>query len=75
MYEIPSYITHYYNAGSDILKNVCSQSDDVAEEFLSSLRENGKRGWLHPGYLEERRRVLVLAVLGTCLLDSLNLSS
>ncbi|MBW4619612.1 MAG: hypothetical protein KME17_09670 [Cyanosarcina radialis HA8281-LM2] len=57
MYEIPSYITHYYNAGSDILKNVCSQSDEVAEEFLSSLKESGKRAWLHPGYLEERRRV------------------
>lgn len=57
MYDIPSYLTHYYNVGSDILKNVCSQPDEVAEEFLSSLKESGKRAWLHPGYLEERRRV------------------
>lgn len=57
MYESPSYLTHYYNVGSDILKNVCSQPDEVAEEFLSSLKQSGKRAWLHPGYLEERRTV------------------
>jgi hypothetical protein len=57
MCEIPNYITHYYNPGSDILKNVCSQPDEIAEEFLISLRESGKRAWLHPGYLEERLKV------------------
>ncbi|XGV94696.1 MAG: hypothetical protein ACAF41_18350 [Leptolyngbya sp. BL-A-14] len=57
MHEIPSYITHYYSEGSDILKNVCSYPDEVAEAFLSNLKESGKRTWLHPGYLEERRRV------------------
>ena len=57
MCEIPNYITHYYNAGSDILKNVCTQPDEVAEEFLSSLKKSGKRVWLHPEYLEERRKV------------------
>ena len=55
--QIPSYITHYYSAGSNILKNVCSQPDDIAWELLCNLKEDGKRTWLHPGYLEERRRV------------------
>ena len=57
MQEIPNYITHYYQEGSDILKNVCSAPDMVAEGLLSILKESGQRAWLHPGYLEERRRV------------------
>ena len=39
------------------MKNVCTQPDEVAEEFLSSLKKSGKRVWLHPEYLEERRKV------------------
>ena len=57
MQKIPNYITHYYQESNDILKNICSASDEVAEEFLSTLKNNGQRIWLHPGYLEERRRV------------------
>ncbi|NJK46984.1 hypothetical protein HC931_01080 [Candidatus Gracilibacteria bacterium] len=57
MCETPNYITHYYDEGSDILKNICSYSDEVAKKFLSNLKESGKRTWLHPGYLEERRKV------------------
>ncbi len=56
-YEIPDYITHYYSEGSALLKNICSYPDEVAEQFLSTLKESGKRAWLHPGYLEERRNV------------------
>lgn len=40
-----------------MLKNICSHSDDVAEAMLAELKATGKRVWLHPGYLEERRRV------------------
>ena len=29
----------------------------MAESLLSILKESGQRTWLHPGYLEERRRV------------------
>jgi hypothetical protein len=57
MCEIPNYITHYYDEESDLLKNVCSYPDEIAEAFLSNLKESGKRAWLHPGYLEERRTV------------------
>lgn len=57
MFEIPRYITHYYHKESDILENVCTLPDSLAEEFLSNLKQSGKRTWLHPGYLEERRRV------------------
>ena len=57
MVAIPCYITHYYSEGSEIFKNICSQSDDVAEELLSALKESGQRTWVHPGYLEERRSV------------------
>ncbi|WP_216594182.1 hypothetical protein [Synechococcus sp. PCC 6312] len=39
------------------MKNICSYPDEMAEQFLSTLKESGKRAWLHPGYLEERRRV------------------
>ncbi|MDM9380264.1 hypothetical protein QUB80_06050 [Chlorogloeopsis sp. ULAP01] len=57
MHEFPDYITHYYEQGSDILKNICSHADEVAEVILADLKETGKRAWLHPGYLEERRTV------------------
>ncbi|MBF2004104.1 MAG: hypothetical protein IGS49_01155 [Chlorogloeopsis fritschii C42_A2020_084] len=57
MHEFPNYITHYYEQGSDILKNICTHPDEVAEVILAHLKDTGKRTWLHPGYLEERRRV------------------
>lgn len=57
MREVPDYITHYYEEASDMLKNICSHPDEVAEAMLTHLKETGKRTWLHPGYLEERRRV------------------
>lgn len=57
MDKIPDHITHYYQAGSVMLKNICSHPDKVAEVLLTQLKETGKRTWLHPGYLEERRRV------------------
>ena len=57
MDKIPDFITHYYSQGSEIFKNICSETDQVAEVFLSQLKQSGKRTWLHPGYLEERRRV------------------
>ncbi len=57
MSKIPDYITHYYSKGIELFKNICSYPDQVAEQYLETLKESGKRAWLHPGYLEERRRV------------------
>ena len=57
MWTIPNYVTHYYQEGSEFLRNICSASDEVAEELLSALKESGQRTLWHPGYLEERRRV------------------
>ena len=57
MQPIPDYITHYYEEGNILLKNICNYDDVEAESILMSLKESGQRTWLHPEYLEERRRV------------------
>lgn len=57
MYRIPDYLTHYYQQGNILFKNICSYDDLEAEAILTNLFESGQRTWLHPGYLKERREI------------------
>ena len=56
MDSIPKYLTHYYEEEIR-LKNICSYDDAEAKAVLTNLSESGKRTWLHPEYLHERREV------------------
>ncbi|MDJ0659250.1 MAG: hypothetical protein QNJ42_07125 [Crocosphaera sp.] len=57
MSPIPAYLTHYYQGENIRLKNICSYDDSEAKAILTNLFESGQRTWLHPGYLEERRKI------------------